>query len=329
MKYFDLYNFINKRMRMSHIYQPVMLITLLKNRGKCSQETIARNLLAYDKSQLEYYVTITNRMVGKVLRNHSIVEKTQNTYVLNDFESFSEGQIAEIINLCKQKLNEYINKRGDRIWSHRRISSGDISGTLRYEVLKRSKFHCELCGVSADVRALEVDHIQPRSLGGGDELSNLQALCYICNATKGNRDDTSLREVRESYKVKVKSCIFCTPDKDRKIVLQNELAYTIFDSYPVTEQHALIIPRRHTASYFELGQAEINATTLLLNQMKKYVESTDKKVSGYNIGINDGSTSGQTIPHCHIHLIPRRQGDVQKPQGGIRHVIPGKGFYNV
>lgn len=327
MKYSDLYDFINNRMRMSHIYQPVMLMTLLKNKGKCTTKKIAQSLLSFDQSQIEYYINVTKNMVGRVLKNHKIVEKDNDEFILTDFSQYSTHEIKTLIELCNQKLDIYIKKRGDRIWAHRKISTGYISGTLRYEVLKRSKFHCELCGVSADVRALEVDHILPRASGGTDEPSNLQALCYSCNAMKRDRDDTDFRKIRESYKVRDKSCIFCNTDKDRKIVLQNELAYAIFDAYPVSKLHTLIIPRRHIDSYFELGQAEINATTLLLNQMKNYVDSTDKKVSGYNIGINDGSTSGQTIPHCHVHLIPRRQGDVEKPQGGIRHLILGKGFY--
>ena len=101
----------------------------------------------------------------------------------------------------------------------------------------------------------------------------------------------------------------------------------VFDAYPVTKHHALIIPKRHIGSYFELGQAEINATTYLLNYTKQKIGEMDKDVSGFNIGINDGPTSGQTILHCHIHLIPRRDGDVTRPQGGVRHVIPGKGYY--
>jgi 5-methylcytosine-specific restriction endonuclease McrA len=80
--------------------------------------------------------------------------------------------------MCAEKIDQYVDKRGDRIWSHRRKSTGYISGTLRYEVLKRAKFRCELCGVSADEKALEVDHIIPRQIGGPDDISNLQALCY-------------------------------------------------------------------------------------------------------------------------------------------------------
>lgn len=79
------------------------------------------------------------------------------------------------------------------------MSEGYISGTIRYEVLKRAKFRCELCGVSAEIKALEVDHIVPRNKGGSDDPSNFQALCYSCNAMKRDRDDTDFRKVVESY----------------------------------------------------------------------------------------------------------------------------------
>ena len=98
-----------------------------------------------------------------------------------------------------------MEQRGDRIWSHRKKSSGYVSGTLRYEVLKGAKFRCELCGISAQEKALEVDHIVPRNSGGKDDLSNLQALCYSCNAMNRYRDDTDLRQIADSYKVRGKA----------------------------------------------------------------------------------------------------------------------------
>jgi 5-methylcytosine-specific restriction endonuclease McrA len=83
--------------------------------------------------------------------------------------------------------------------ARRRRSAGYISGTLRYEVLKAAKFRCELCGISAEERAVEVDHIRPRNKGGCDEISNLQAICHTCNAMKRDRDDTDFRAVKTAY----------------------------------------------------------------------------------------------------------------------------------
>ena len=193
-------------------------------------------------------------------------------------------------------------------------------------MLKRSKFHCELCGVSAQVKALEVDHIKPRNHGGSDDITNLQALCYSCNAMKGDRDNTDFRVIRESYEHKEKGCLFCDIEKER-LVDSNELAYVIRDGFPVTEGHTLIIPKRHVMTYFELGQAEINAVTELLNRQKAILDEKDKSITGFNVGMNCGESAGQTVFHCHIHLIPRRGGDVENPRGGVRHIIPEKGLY--
>ena len=165
----------------------------------------------------EYYQKITNRMVGRVLRNHKIVEKSDNDYHLVDYDSLTPNQIDKLILLCRQKLQEYIEKRGRDIWEHRRGSEGYISGTIRYEILKRAKYHCELCGISADEKALDIDHIIPRNKGGTDDESNLQALCYSCNSMKRDRDDTDFHAVRESFKHRDKNCLFCNIERDRQM----------------------------------------------------------------------------------------------------------------
>lgn len=110
MTYEELKNFINKKMRMSHLYQPVMLMTLLKNGGKCSQGDIASALLAHDESQIEYYTNITNNMVGRVLRKHDIVGRDNLTkeYSLLDFNQLTRDQVSDLIALCNQKLKSFL-----------------------------------------------------------------------------------------------------------------------------------------------------------------------------------------------------------------------------
>jgi diadenosine tetraphosphate (Ap4A) HIT family hydrolase len=115
-------------------------------------------------------------------------------------------------------------------------------------------------------------------------------------------------------------------DKSR-IILENDLSYAIFDGYPVTRFHALLIPKRHVRTYFDLSNSERDASHALMIEIKEDILSRDESVEGFNIGINNGEVAGQTIFHCHIHLIPRRRDDVENPRGGIRHVIPGKGDY--
>ena len=121
-------------------------------------------------------------------------------------------------------------------------------------------------------------------------------------------------------------CIFCNIKKS-DLIDENELAYLSYDSYPVTDLHCLIIPKRHVKNYFELTDEEIVACNKLIKKIKKEIENKDSTVKGFNIGTNSGKTAGQSIMHCHIHLIPRREGDVKDPQGGIRSVIPLKQYY--
>jgi len=326
MKFNELKNFVENRMRMSHIYQPVMLITLLEHQGRCHQQEIAKSILINDLSQIEYYEKITNNMVGKVLRNHKVVDRESKYYELLGFESFTPSEVESLKSACQMKLLEYIEKRKSSIWQHRKQMSGVISGSIRYEVFKRARFRCELCGISADKKALEVDHIIPRNHGGSDDISNFQSLCYSCNAMKRDRDDTDLRGIRKSYDHREAGCLFCEIPTGR-IISNNELAYVIRDGFPVTEHHALVIPKRHVSTYFELGQAEVNSCNQLINQVKLELELLDTSISGFNIGINNGVDAGQSVMHCHIHLIPRRKGDVEEPRGGVRGVIPGKQQY--
>ena len=112
-----------------------------------------------------------------------------------------------------------------------------------------------------------------------------------------------------------------------RVVATKELAYAIKDGFPVTEGHLLVIPKRHTNDFFGLTDAELIACTQLLKELRSTVTSQDQHVEGFNVGMNAGAVAGQTIFHCHIHLIPRRKGDVENPRGGVRHTISGKGFY--
>jgi len=120
-------------------------------------------------------------------------------------------------------------------------------------------------------------------------------------------------------------CPFCS--NDSQIRQSNNSAISFLDKYPVTKLHSLIVPKRHVRSFFDLNHQEQLDCLILTNEIKLQLCSTDSTISGFNIGINDGLDAGQTISHCHIHLIPRRKNDVEHPMGGIRHVFPEKGYY--
>ena len=325
--YSTLDGYIRAHMRMPHLYQPVMLMCLLQNQGRARIRDIAKSLLSHAQSQIEYYEQITRNVVGRVLsKNQGLTERVDDEYRLNGFDDLSRDEIKDLVSLCRERIAEYVEKRDGTIGDHRAKSAGYISGTLRYEVLKRAKYRCELCGISAGEKALEVDHIVPRSFGGTDDLTNLQALCYSCNAMKRDRDETDFRGIAETYALRLKDCPFCDLDT-RRIIAENSLCFAVPDAFPVTERHTLIIPRRHVTNYFLLYLPELNAVHSLLAEMKALIEDEDETVSGFNIGVNEGSAAGQSISHCHIHLIPRREHDIASPRGGVRGVIPDKQNY--
>ena len=321
----DLRNFIENKMSMSHIYQPVMIKALLENGGVVHKRIIAQSILSYDFSQVEYYERITNNMVGRVLRKNEIVRKDKQVYALINYDKLSYAEVQDLITLCDQKIASYIERRGEKIWEHRRKNRKSIPGSIRYLVLKRADGRCELCGISKEEKALEVDHIVPKNHGGEDTIDNYQALCYTCNANKRDTDDTDFRNLDVKYYERKADCIFCNPDVT--IIKENDLAVAFFDKFPVTESHVLITPKRHCQDYFELSQPELNAINRLSHEVKEILKSGDSLITGFNIGFNSGKDAGQTVFHCHMHLIPRRFGDVEDPIGGVRNVIPGKGKY--
>lgn len=121
------------------------------------------------------------------------------------------------------------------------------------------------------------------------------------------------------------ACPFCSIDDQIQYETKNALA--ILDKYPVTRYHTLIIPKRHVDSFFNMNLDEYSDCIYLMKVVKSTLSKLDPTISGFNMGVNDGYDAGQTVNHCHIHLIPRRSGDVPDPRGGIRHIIPEKGFY--
>jgi len=124
-----------------------------------------------------------------------------------------------------------------------------------------------------------------------------------------------------------RNCPFCHVPV-QAIVAQNDDAFTIRDRYPVSTGHTLVVPMRHVASFFNLNHDELRAIMALVVEAK---EICDKQFhpDGYNVGVNVGTAAGQTVMHAHVHVIPRYEGDMPDPTGGVRHVIPGRGKYPI
>lgn len=119
----------------------------------------------------------------------------------------------------------------------------------------------------------------------------------------------------------MKTCPFCHLPPER-IIAEDGPCLAILDLFPVSEGHTLIIPRRHIASFREMTAEEWAAIHRLSQTVADSLSEKDASIRGFNLGINDGTCAGQSIPHAHVHLIPRREGDVPQPRGGVRGVIP-------
>jgi diadenosine tetraphosphate (Ap4A) HIT family hydrolase len=324
MEFNDLIDFIDNRMKMSHIYQPLLLRILVEAGGTATIRQLAHAFLAQDESQLRFYESRIKQMPVPVLKRRGVISNDGQLVRLTckklDFE-----QKAQIIMSCEKRLQQFIMDRGLNIWGYRLLDTDPVPGSLRYRVLKESGGRCANCGATKKERPLDVDHIIPRSKGGRNVYENLQVLCSLCNQEKGNKDSTACPA--DVPPDSVSDCKFCYQSIKGRILEESDAAVAIKDRYPVTEGHTLVIPKRHAPEYFDLSNLERRDVDGLLKVMKQHLFATDPSITGYNIGINNGASAGQTIFHVHFHLIPRRNGDTADPRGGVRCVIPGKRSY--
>lgn len=161
-----------------------------------------------------------------------------------------------------------------------------------------------------------------------------QKKTYQCNVVLNSKsifrnENCEIYEYRHFNQLNRKEktdCPFCNPDTERELIVESATAYAMFDKFPVSKGHALIIPKKHCADYFDLTFKEQSACIFMLNKVKEILEKRFEP-DGLNVGINVGNEAGQTVNHVHIHLIPRYEGDVEDPRGGIRSVIPSKQKY--
>ena len=125
----------------------------------------------------------------------------------------------------------------------------------------------------------------------------------------------------------IHKCLFCNKTK-QKIIYSSEFFFVVRDSYPVTTHHTLIIPHRHVSNFFDLESKELEDLNKILKEQRLSLMNLDDDITAFNVGVYAGVDSGQSNKHCHIHLIPRRKGDIENPRGCVRGVIPSKQKYN-
>jgi diadenosine tetraphosphate (Ap4A) HIT family hydrolase len=324
MTYQELVDFLEHKMSMSHVYQPLLVRALVDAGGTATVRQLAQAFLVQDESQLLYYEKRIKEMPLKVLRRHEVITSDGQLVSLSAKE-LTLQQRAHIRMLCEQRLQSFVQKRGIAIWDYRLLDEEPIPDSLRFLVLKAADGRCQLCGISAKERPLDVDHIIPRSRGGKTEIANLQTLCSKCNRSKRNQDESDFRSL--PHPDADPDCAFCGSDLMSKAVERNGSVFAIVDKYPVTPGHLLVIPLRHTRDWFSMTEGERRDADQLIQVLQARIRAEDKRVGGFNIGSNCGDVAGQTIAHAHIHLVPRRSGDISDPRGGVRGVIPEKRIY--
>lgn len=312
MNFEELEEFIKHKMKMTHVYQPLMIKTLLESGGTATPEDIARGFLNEDRAQLEYYTKIAKRWPSVILRKHAVVEysgrdKSGRFRLLLD--QITPKQRERLVELCDLRLKEYVDGILRLPWYNRRGIREHVPGNIRYDVLAKSGGVCVACGVSTLERALEVDHIVPVNAGGTNDMSNLQALCYKCNAQKRDRDDTNFVMVLNRLKYRNPKCSACVSDDH---IRENHMAFAIRDAHPTVPLHSVVLPKRHTASFFDLIPAEKKFCLELIDAVKTDILERDGGVAGFNVGFDAGLVAGEVAEHCSIHVIPRRDGDASR-----------------
>jgi hypothetical protein len=186
----ELLDFVKNKMRMSHVYQPLVIEFLAQSGGSATLRQLATIMAAADEAAVSFYEKKITTMPLPVLKERGAVVREGEVISLTA-SSLTYEQRALLVAACEARIAEFLTERGAGVWSGL-IETLPVPENIRYEVLKRDR-KCLLCGAGPDQIQLQVDHIVPRSKGGSNELSNLQVLCATCNRGKSNRDDESFK----------------------------------------------------------------------------------------------------------------------------------------
>ena len=304
MNYEELMDFIENKMRMTNVYQPIMIEKMLKNGGTASAHSLAKEFLRTDYAQLDYYVHIVNRWPRDTLKNRGVITESgsgdrERMFTLTA-SRLTKKQRANLATACRRRLNEYKKKKGLPPHDDESGSRESIGGSKRYEVLSKSAGRCVACGISNRKRAIEVDHIIPKNRGGLDELSNLQALCYKCNRQKRDRDDLDFLLEINRKAFGHNGCFLCKP---RKLKMENFLAGAARIKGPYAEPRLVIMPKRHVPNYFELRPPE---RAMMHDLLKTHTAKRGFRMNDFRLDLKT-SSSRDMSRHCAIHVVPIRK----------------------
>jgi hypothetical protein len=194
MTFDDLLDFVNNRMRMAHVYQPLVLEFLAESGGTATIRQLAVAMAASDEAAIEWFARKIAEMPVPVLENHGVVSVDGSLVGLTT-ERLTYEQRAKLVAACEARIAQFLAERGTGVWSGL-VESLPVPESIRYQVLARDR-KCVLCGAGPETVQLQVDHITPKSRGGSNDLTNLQVLCATCNRGKSNRDDTNFTDPAE------------------------------------------------------------------------------------------------------------------------------------
>ncbi len=298
MDYKSLENFIHKDMRMTHVYQPLMLKAVLESKdGKVTVEDIARSFVDKDLSYLEYYKKIVKRWPHMTLvKSRKVLnyDKKDMSYSLRIDEDLSQDQKDKLVELCDLRLHQFTDN--DERWIlHRRIIEERHSlGSIKYDILAKSKGVCVACGAKSTEALLHVDHIIPIARGGQNTPENMQVLCGKCNTEKRDRDDTDFLLWHNQLKyAKNPKCRFCNRRHDS--FLDNRMAYAICQSK--SEHIYFVVPTRHVGSFVDLIPAEKQLCLMLID---KTMEQMREDRPNIQFDVSGLDSSGRD--HCSIRV---------------------------
>lgn len=298
MNFEELKIFLKEKMKLSHLYQPLLIKELIDNGGKATIRQLAISFLKNDESQIQYFEKRIREMPLKVLSKHGIIERKNDLVELLS-DSLTFVQKIEIQKICDEKIFEFVSEKGMGVWDYRYLDDEYIPDSLRYRLLKEAKGICALCGSTKEMRPLDIDHILPRSKGGKTVYENLQVLCSKCNRSKNNKDDEDFRALNN--KMKIENCTYCYC-KD-KVLVENEYAILIENNESDSKYNSLIIPKRHVEDFIEITKVELSAIHDLLKIRKKEIIENDKSVNGF---IFESRMTVNNDNHCSFNLIPER-----------------------
>ena len=314
LDYDELADFVKHRMKMVHVFQPIMIRTLVEAGGSATDQDIARAFLSEDRAQLEYYAYIAKRWPRKTLGRHGVVDYRRGAkgrrgvFTLN-WDSPTDEQRRRIVELCNLRLQEYIDKNvGDLPWFDHLGAQSAIPGGIQYDVLARSGGVCVACGTPALKAPIHVDHIVPASRGGTDDPSNLQALCARCNRAKRDRDATDFLLVQKRLKYSKRGCVLC---RARDVGPQNNLAVSIPSGLTDAGRHWIIAPRSHVTKFSDLLPAQRNLCIDLIEPVKEHMRGGGCGSCEFDVRIQTEAPEGG---HCRIDVVGSAPGAAGLPQ---------------